>query len=93
MSVAKPPVKGKEAPTEVKMLFGGKWESSGTSRWGEVFNPSTGRVIARVPFCTTAEVDQVAKAAADAQPAWAETPVVERARVMFRFREKLTQNF
>ncbi len=46
-------------------------------------------MIARVPFCTAEEVDRAVQAAAAALPAWAETPVVERARVMFRFRDKL----
>jgi malonate-semialdehyde dehydrogenase (acetylating)/methylmalonate-semialdehyde dehydrogenase len=78
---------------EVKLLVGGRWESSSTDRWGDVFNPSTGRPIARVPLCTPAEVDRVVQAAADALPDWAETPVVDRARVMFRFREKLQANF
>ena len=49
----------------------------------------TGSVIATVPFCTADEVDRAVQAAAAALPAWAETPVVERARVMFRFRERL----
>jgi acyl-CoA reductase-like NAD-dependent aldehyde dehydrogenase len=35
--------------SDTKLLIGGRWEASDSSRWGEVFNPSTGRVIARVP--------------------------------------------
>jgi malonate-semialdehyde dehydrogenase (acetylating)/methylmalonate-semialdehyde dehydrogenase len=73
----------------VKMLVGGRWEESRSSRSGDVFNPSTGQVIASVPFCTADDVDRTVQAAAAALPAWAETPVVERARVMFRFRELL----
>jgi malonate-semialdehyde dehydrogenase (acetylating)/methylmalonate-semialdehyde dehydrogenase len=78
---------------EVKLLAGGEWRSSSASRWGEVYNPSTGRVIARVPLCPAEEVDLVVQAAAAALPRWAETPVVERARVMFRFRELLSARF
>ena len=73
----------------VPMLIGGHWIASRSSRSGPVFNPSNGSIIARVPFCTNEEVDRAVEAAAWALPAWAETPVVERARVMFRFREKL----
>ena len=69
--------------------IGGRWEASRSSRSGPVFNPSTGSRIATVPFCTADEVDRAVQAAAAALPAWAETPVVERARVMFRFRERL----
>src|SRR5262249_56707032 len=73
----------------VKMLVGGRWDEGGSGRSGEVFNPSTGRVIARVPFASAEDVDRAVRAAADALPAWAETPAVERARVLFRFREAL----
>ena len=79
--------------SDVKLLVAGKWTASSADRWGEVFNPSTGQVIARVPFCDEAEVATAIEAAADALPDWKETPVVERARVMFRFREKLQDRF
>jgi malonate-semialdehyde dehydrogenase (acetylating)/methylmalonate-semialdehyde dehydrogenase len=42
-----------------------------------------------VPLGTAEDVDRVIAAAARALPAWAETPAVERARVLFRFREQL----
>ena len=78
---------------QVKMLCGGQWRTGGGERSGEVYNPSTGQVIAKVPFCTVAEVDEVVQAAAEALPAWAETPVVERAQILFRFRELIKANF
>ena len=73
----------------VPMLVGGRWEESRSERFGAVFNPSTGREIARVPLGTAEDVDRAVAAAATALPAWAETPAVERARVLFRFRERL----
>jgi len=50
-------------------------------------------VIAQTPMCTATEVDQVVQTAADALPDWAQTPVVERARVMFEFRDQLNRHF
>src|SRR5437899_3484473 len=76
----------------VPILVAGRWEAVQPARFGDVYNPSTGRVIARVPFCTAADVDGVVKAAATALPAWAETPVVERARVLFRFRDLMVRH-
>lgn len=76
----------------VKTLIGGRWEAIKTTRTGDVYNPSTGKVIARVPLCTATDVDRAVQSAVAAQPAWAETPVVERARVMFRFRELIAQH-
>ena len=76
----------------VKLLIGGRWEAGEARRFGEVFNPSTGQVIARVPLCGPADVDRAVQAAAKALPAWAEVPVVERAQVMFRFRELVVRH-
>jgi malonate-semialdehyde dehydrogenase (acetylating)/methylmalonate-semialdehyde dehydrogenase len=80
----------------VKLLSQGRWIDSNcieTDRWDDVYNPSTGQVIARVPLCGAAEVDGVVSSAAAAFPAWSDTPVVERARLMFRYRELLEANF
>jgi len=78
---------------QVPHLVGSDWTSGQTDRFGEVFNPSTGQVIAQVPYATVDEVEQVIKTAADALPGWSATPVVERARVMYRYRELLEENF
>ena len=79
-----------EAET-VPMFISGQWEatSSPEGRHGTVFNPSTGQAIARVPLGTADDAARAVEAAAAALPAWAETPAVERARVLFRFRERL----
>ena len=61
------------------------------SDWGDVFNPSTGEVIARVPLAGAAEVDVAVQAAARAYVAWSNTPAPRRAAVLFRYRELLEQ--
>src|SRR5438045_1084024 len=76
----------------VPMLSGGKWTTSASPRGGDVYNPSTGQTIARVPYCTSEEVDRTIEAAAAAFPAWAATPVVERCRYLFKFRESIDQH-
>jgi malonate-semialdehyde dehydrogenase (acetylating)/methylmalonate-semialdehyde dehydrogenase len=77
----------------VPTLAGGKWRQSRAERSGDVFNPSTGRVIARVPFCTAEETAAIVEAAHAALAAWSETPAVERARVMFQFRHLMAEHF
>ena len=77
----------------VPTLAGGKWRQSQSERGGEVFNPSTGRVIARVPFCTAEETAAIVDVAKAALADWAETPAVERARVMFQFRHLMAEHF
>lgn len=73
----------------VPLFVAGRWSETRTERTSPVYNPSTGKVIAQVPACGPAEVDAAVKAASTALPAWAETPAVERARVMFRYWGKL----
>jgi malonate-semialdehyde dehydrogenase (acetylating)/methylmalonate-semialdehyde dehydrogenase len=77
----------------VPQLCGGKWTDLKNERSGQVFNPSTGQVIGIVPFANAKQTGEVVEAAAAALQAWAETPVVERARLMFRFRALLEQHF
>jgi malonate-semialdehyde dehydrogenase (acetylating)/methylmalonate-semialdehyde dehydrogenase len=58
-----------------------------------VYNPSTGDVIAECPAGGAEEVNAAVAAAQAAFPAWRDTPVVERARVFFRYRELVEKNF
>ncbi len=66
----------------------------GTSgRFGDVFNPATGEVRARVPLASRAEVEEAVGAAEAAFPAWAATPPLVRARVLFAFRRLMDKAF
>jgi malonate-semialdehyde dehydrogenase (acetylating)/methylmalonate-semialdehyde dehydrogenase len=60
---------------------------AGTSgRFGDVFNPNTGEVQARVALSTAAEVDKAVASALRAQQTWALVNPQRRARVMFEFK-------
>ncbi len=63
-----------------------------SGRSQDVFNPATGAVTGRVALASAAEVDAAVAAAQAAFPAWADTPPIRRARVMFRFLELLNQH-
>ncbi len=56
-----------------------------------VYDPATAQVIDEVPLSGAAEVDAAARAAAAAQPGWAATPIVERVRLMFRYKQLLDE--
>ena len=58
-----------------------------SGRFGDVFNPATGEVSARVPMASAAEMRQAVEAAKAALPGWAATTPITRARVMFAFKE------
>jgi malonate-semialdehyde dehydrogenase (acetylating)/methylmalonate-semialdehyde dehydrogenase len=74
-------------------FIAGEWKTPSTSATTPVFNPSTGEIIAETPLCTTTEVNEAVEAAAAAFPAWWETPPVDRARVLFKFKALLDDNF
>jgi malonate-semialdehyde dehydrogenase (acetylating)/methylmalonate-semialdehyde dehydrogenase len=62
------------------------------TRFGDVFDPNTGEVQARVPLGSAADLDRAIAAAQAAQPGWAATNPQRRARVMFRFKELVEAN-
>ena len=66
-------------------FVGGKRVAASGNRFGDVFDPSTGAVQARVPLASDAEVDDAVAAARAAFPAWAATAPPARARILFRF--------
>jgi malonate-semialdehyde dehydrogenase (acetylating)/methylmalonate-semialdehyde dehydrogenase len=67
--------------------------TAGTStRAQDVFNPATGAVTGRVHLANVQDVAQAVASAQAAFPAWADTPPLRRARVMFKYLELLHQN-
>ena len=72
------------------MIVGGAGNSSG--RQGDVFDPNTGQVQARVALGGKAELDRAVAAAKAAQPAWAAVNPQRRARVFFAFKALIEQN-
>ena len=69
-------------------LVGGSWQTmSGPSL--PVFDPATGDIIDTVPLGGATEVDEAVQAATSALPGWSATSVMDRTRLMFRFRELL----
>src|SRR5580698_3274146 len=72
---------------EVHHWVNGQTLTGTSGRFGDVFNPASGEVQARVALATPAEVDTAVAAASAAFPEWSEQPPLRRARVLFRFRE------
>lgn len=74
-------------------FIGGEWIQPKGLGHTPVYNPSTGDVIAECPIGGATEVDAAVQAAHAAFATWRETPAVERARVFFRYRQLVEQNF
>src|SRR6202034_2966170 len=78
---------------EIGHFVGGK-EVNGTSgRFGDVFNPNTGEVQAKVALAKRSEVEHAIAVAEAAQPAWASTNPQRRARVLMKFLELAQKEF
>ena len=58
----------------------------------DVYNPSEGNVISRVPLSSHREVDRAVESAKAAFPAWSATPIKERVQVFYRYKALLEQN-
>jgi malonate-semialdehyde dehydrogenase (acetylating)/methylmalonate-semialdehyde dehydrogenase len=78
---------------EIGHFIGGKDVPGASGRFGDVFNPNTGEVQARVALASRAEVSQAIANAEAAQRGWAATNPQRRARVMFKFLELLQREF
>ena len=80
------------APVAIGHFIGGKAHAGSASRSQPVYNPATGAVTGHVALANGADIDTAVAAAQAAFPAWADTPPIRRARVMFKFLELLNAN-
>jgi malonate-semialdehyde dehydrogenase (acetylating) / methylmalonate-semialdehyde dehydrogenase len=72
---------------EIGHFVGGSEVKGASGRQGDVFNPNTGEVQAKVALAAKPEVEKAIANAQAAFPAWAATNPQRRARVMFKFLE------
>jgi len=73
-------------------LIGGRWIEPAGRTTLPVYNPASGEVIEQVPLSSGAEVEQAVVAAANGFELWAATPIMERARLMFRYKSLLEEH-
>jgi malonate-semialdehyde dehydrogenase (acetylating)/methylmalonate-semialdehyde dehydrogenase len=78
---------------DIGHFIGGKTVKGTSGRQGDVFNPNTGEVQAKVALASKAEVAQAIANAEAAFPAWAATNPQRRARVMFKFLELVAKEY
>ena len=78
--------------TDIPHFIGGARSAGGSSRHQPVTNPATGAVTGRVLLASAADVEAAVASAQAAFPAWADTPPIRRARVMFKFLELVNQH-
>src|SRR6267378_8262833 len=74
-------------------LIGSEWRKPDVDRSLPVYNPATGEVIDQVPLSGPKEVDAAVRAAVAAYKGWSRTAVMERVRLMFRYKALLEEHF
>src|SRR5262245_24643903 len=76
----------------IEGFIDGKSAKATSGREGDVFNPNTGEVQAKVGFASAADVDVAVQAAAKAHATWSGVNPQRRARVMFEFKRLVEAN-
>ena len=56
------------------------------------YNPATGEAVAEVPRSTREEISYAVEAAHNAFPAWSKTPVIQRCKILFKYRQLLEEH-
>ncbi len=73
----------------VEHWIGGAPTAGSGDRFGDVYDPATGRVTKNVAVAAPADVEAAVAAASAAYPAWRDTSLARRTTVLFKFRELL----
>src|SRR5205814_1204659 len=83
---------GKMPMKELDHFIAGQHVKGTSGRFGEVFNPATGEVQAKVAFASRAEIRKAVEVALRAFPEWSSVNPQRRARVMFNFKALVEEN-
>ena len=76
----------------IEHFIDGKNYSGNSKRKSKVFDPATGEQSAEVKLATTQDVNTAVENAKKAFESWSNTPPLQRARVMFKFKELIEKN-
>lgn len=76
-----------------KYYVNGEWKESTSGKTVGILNPQNNKAEYQVQACTQDEVDACFKAAKEAGPAWAKTPLWKRAEYMHKIAEAMKENW
>ena len=77
----------------IKHFVGGKVIDGTSERKGQVFNPATGEQESEVILASKSDLDKTVEIAKKAFETWSLKPALQRARIMFKFKELIEKNF
>ena len=71
---------------------GGRPVAGVSNRFGDIYNPATGKVVRTVALASADEARAAIANASQAFPDWAQMPPARRVQVLYRYRELLIKN-
>jgi len=77
----------------IEHFIDGKIVSGSSDRKGKVFNPATGQQESEVRLASKADLDLAVEKAKKAYETWSIKPPLQRARIIFKFKEVIEKNF
>ena len=76
----------------IEHFVGGKIIPGSSDKKGKVFNPATGEQEKQVRLASSSDLDQAVEIAKKAFETWSLKPSLQRARIMFKFKELIEKN-
>ena len=76
----------------IEHFVGGKIVPGSSKKKGKVFNPATGEQQAEVMLASSSDLNNAVEIAKKAFNDWSIRPPLQRARVMFKFKELIEKN-
>ena len=76
----------------IEHFVNGKIYSGSSEKLSSVFNPATGEETAKVKLGVSKDLDYAVEKAHEAFKDWSNTPPLQRARVLFKFKELIEKN-
>ncbi len=77
---------------KAKNYVNGQWVSPTNNGWMDVNNPSTGKIIGKVPFSSLTEANSAVEVALKAYKKWKDVPVGRRVQPLFKLAQLLREN-
>ena len=76
----------------IEHFISGKKFKGTSKKTSKVFNPATGEQSAEVILASASDIDMAVENSKKAFQTWSEKPPLQRARIMFKFKELIEKN-
>ena len=76
----------------IEHWINGSHQPSSSNRYGDIYNPATGKVIAKLPMGNSDDLEKAVSAAELAFKSWSKTSITRRSQVLFKYKELLELN-